>query len=442
MTNWITKYKPNNSNDIIGNSKSIYFLKNLLSSQNYDNPNLFITGPDGIGKKIITNILLKELNIKQINIDLNENNDIVNIDGTFFCINKKKKTETQKFLNNKAIVIDDINNLTPNGKKKLQNLQKENKKNKIVLIIIISNNQHKKVINDIKKNCIVINFVHPTQDDIYQLINKICKNENMKIEKYVHSKLIEYSQNDIRRLINILENLKFLIQNDTITNTFFDNYCNTIQKKAIDMGLHNTTFYLLNNYKNIKDTLMHYNTERKLLPVTIHENYLKYVSKMKITNKEQHNINTNISHCLSQGDKIESLIFSNQAWGFFGDMLGIYTCLMSSYFLNKQNVKSNMKKTDINFAYDINRASTEGKNKKIIYEISHLFNNKNINDYIHIVKILSCLIQKEQYEEVYKLMNEYKIDIKTLEKILKIDKINNTTFKLTTEQKREINKFF
>ena len=70
---WNYKYIPKKSSDIIGNIEQVNKIKLWLSNIKNNIPNnykgLYINGPNGIGKKTIINVLLKEYNFNIIEFD-------------------------------------------------------------------------------------------------------------------------------------------------------------------------------------------------------------------------------------------------------------------------------------------------------------------------------------------------------------------------------------
>ena len=78
MQNWLDKYKPTKLSEVLGDQTSIQaidkFIK-LFSKKNIDydnipNPNLIITGSNGIGKTLITDIVLRENGLEKVTADL------------------------------------------------------------------------------------------------------------------------------------------------------------------------------------------------------------------------------------------------------------------------------------------------------------------------------------------------------------------------------------
>ena len=186
---WINKYRYKSLNDIIGNKEQILKIKNwLININNYKSRAIIISGVHGIGKSLTIKLLLDELNYLSRTIYPNEIkdhrifddfNDYYNHQNSIyskinFVDDKKKKL---------VLIFEETENITLTSEKKyIMDIFKENNKFKAFPIIFISNNQHSKLLNDLKKNCEEIKFECPTFHELYQLINKICSQENIIIK--------------------------------------------------------------------------------------------------------------------------------------------------------------------------------------------------------------------------------------------------------------------
>ena len=150
---WLKKYKPTNTNEIIGNKEQINIIKKwLLNYKQETHHALVISGAHGIGKNLLITLILNELKYEIRNIystDL-KNKNIIN--ETIQSCNKTKNLYSN--FNNKkyAIIIDDTESITLTSEKdNLLELFKLNEQNKYFPLIFISNLQHSKLINNLKK---------------------------------------------------------------------------------------------------------------------------------------------------------------------------------------------------------------------------------------------------------------------------------------------------
>lgn len=443
---WINKYKPHKIDKIIGNVKQIETFKQWI--QKPTNSSIIISGNQGLGKTLTIKLILEEFNynIRIINPNeikdhrlLDDFNDYYNFVNSVYSKIKFNDYKSNKI----ALIFDETENITLTSEKKyIMDIFKNNNKMKSFPLIFISNNQHSKLLNDLKKSCKEILFTNPSNEELKQLIKSISFSEKIIWENdNLIDKLILFAQNDIRRLINLFQELSYHLKNGKITNSEMDEFIEKSREKNIDVGLFDSTERILNNYLDYETIIKLYESEKVLLPLMIHENYLK-----KILNKSKdswQNIIYNIvkvSDSLSRGDNIETSIYTDQNW-YLQNIHGFYTCLNTSFWINKNKSNYKIIKEDIKFSSDLNKTSLKNINRKNIINLSKIINNKSNNEILMLNKICNHLIQEGKENELIKILNGYNkdISIKEIELCLKIDK--TTEFNtLASKDKKRINK--
>ena len=454
---WINKYKPLDINQIIGNTEQIKKFKDwLMNLTQNKSQGIIISGNQGLGKTLTIKLILEQLNYIVRIINPNEIKDHRILDDFYdyynFVNSIYSKIQFNDMKSKKIVLIfDETENITLTSEKKyIMDIYKENNKNKSFPLIFISNNQHSKLLNDLKKSCMEIVFNCPSNDELRGLIKNISVKENIVWDNdKLINKLIELSQNDIRRLINIFQELSYhMIHSSTnnnikwqITDSIMNEFANKSREKNIDIGIFDSTGRILNNYLDYDTIMKLYESEKVLLPLMIHENYLK-----KILNKTKDswpNIIGNIvkiSDSLSRGDNIETSIYTDQNW-YLQNIHGFYTCLNTSYWINKKtNSHSNYKiePENIKFSSDLNKTSLKNINRKNIINLSKIVNNKTNVEILMLNKICNHLIQTNKEDELIKILNGYNKDItiKEVELCLKIDKTTEFNTLASKDKKR------
>lgn len=490
MENWLDKYKPNNLNDVIGDKTQIQKIKQFVqrfskvkfNPNTIPNPNLIITGTNGIGKTLITDLVLKEYGFEKVTADISTlsvarktkrkkriENKVISPNRTIKTYylslqNHKILSLNNEYVNTKvALVFDDVSNITNSKEKEaIKSLVKLNNKFKKFPIIIIANKKHSKTVNELKKmvtysikkinadgkkenikitNEIILNM--PNSYDLELFIKKICKQEGLNIikkksdEDDIYVEIISHTQYDIRRLINILEELKMIYEDADITLENFNKYRETSKTKDLDPGIYEATRMLLNRYTDMDNALALYGEERATIPLMVHENYPLNISQQypHISLEEQIDLIFDISKCISESDKIDGLIYSNQCWSL-QSVHGFYACVMPSYHINKLAGKK-CKMETYTYTQDYNKTSIKKINNKVIKKAqdNSLLKKVSIYDFLHIAYILKILFEKKEYETVAELMKPYKLTLKEIESIIKIDKIKKSKNALTGKQK-------
>jgi hypothetical protein len=250
------------------------------------------------------------------------------------------------------------------------------------------------------------------------------------------NKIIQFTQYDIRRLINVLQeyNYNFNTLNISDVNTFIERS----KMKDIDVGLYEASMSLINNKYDFEQMYKLYETDKVLIPLMLSENYYKKIlspkNKNSLNQQLEHIIE--ISNGLSIGDNIETSIYTDQNW-YLQNIHGFYTCYNTSYYTNMSDKM--LTKTDMKFSADLNKTSLKNINKKNITNLEKIINNKSIEEILLLCKITNYMVTNKNTKYIIDILKHYKkdIDIKDLELCLKIDKtIDFIT--LTTREKKEI----
>lgn len=457
VNTWIDKYKPKKISDLTTNMPAVKAIqlwlteydkyKNEVKSNKKPKKSIhkscmIITGNHGTGKTVAANIILTELGYTIINLNVNTLKNSTNIEDTISRL-LRQQNNILELLEDKtpkkyAILIDEMETISGAAEKTcIVALQRLNDQNWYCPIIFISNNQHNKFISDIKKASLEIKLWPPFDSDLEKILLKIANMEKIQIKhKSVANKIIVHSQYDIRRLIYTLEDIKNAYGNSVILPEIIEEYCSMSSKKDIDVDLYKATNELLYDYNSIDNCLRLFETEKVLLPLMIQQNYTGVVlANCKLEKKKQIAIGK-ISDLLSTGDVIENYIYGDQNWNM-EEIHGFYTCAATSYYLQENIPKKDIKKPKIVFATDLNKTSIKKINKKNIINADKCLANMNINDYIYLGKLIRHLISKNNIEECVKIMKNYNIKLEHIESVLKIDKIENYKNSLTAKQKTE-----
>ncbi len=439
------KYKATKLNDIIGNQKTIEYIKNWLD--NYEEVkdflksngllkksskgrkkklvnisekevefskrkgNLLVTGPHGCGKSSIISIILKENNYDVINLNMLDPKIKIDIDLIAKLSMKSYLNPDKKMV----LLIDELESvITLNDKVGVFNIIKDNNFNRWMPIIIITNNQHNKQLNETKKYSNEVKIFAPYISEINRWVQNICRNEKIWIEWDQINRFIEYCQSDMRKILIQLDELKINYGTSKINSTVFDNFMNIMKKKDLDFDLFKATEKMLTEYKNIDTCIELYETEKVLIPLMMHENYHKFIKPSKFTK---------VLDNLSTGDILENYIYGEQNWDLL-ELHGYISCVIPSYYVNKYT--NGVKKDTLVFAADLNRTSVKKMNKKNINKTNESINknsnenirNKSIDEFIYMGEIINKIneTKSSKNEETSNYVNN----------IIKINKLKNT----------------
>lgn len=450
-TKFYEKYVPTDVADIIGDPNiTTNIIKWLSNFRKEQYKCMIVIGPHGSGKSCRVNVALKKLNItpymfSTIKTKLME-------DPQRFMSQLASGTDIMSFMNGygakqSAIIIDEMDvELLAHEKKNLITLMKINNTNGYCPIIFVFDMKHNKLITTLKKSTKEIRIYEPSDMDMMKLLQRIITREKIVMEDCeVSNKIIEFSQHDFRRLCTTLCDLVndfgntqnyashrgTVVGSNMITMGMIDEYSSMMCEKNISFDLYRSCQMLLTDYKNVDDCMRLYQIEKVNIPLMVQYNYIHKIIQyqdMPITAQKL----KYITNALSFGDIVDNYIYGEQRWDLT-NVHGLFSCCIPSYHLNTLP-KTYTKKPE--YSIDMNKTSTKKSNKKHIMNASKIFDSTDPLDYIYIRKILYALVLNDQMTELVKIMKTYKITLKKLENLLKIDKNSPTKIVLTAKQKK------
>ena len=287
------RYRPKKIDDLIGNKKNISIAEKWLDDFKNLKPNtpkmLLISGPPGIGKTTFAKILLNEKGYSVIEYNASDvrSQKLVKENLGKIIDNKNIDKLTKQREGITGIIMDEIDGMSSGDRGGVSELisliapskgkgrKKKDYQDLIKIknpIICICNSCTEKKITDIKKVSLHLNFSKPNFYDLEKLYNKILDGEKFKIDDDYKSKIIYSCQNDVRRLTNILSEIKSYLKSDGNISGFIDNIIN----KDIDYGLYESVEKAICSYNNIDTNLRFYEVDKNLVGMMIHEIILIY----------------------------------------------------------------------------------------------------------------------------------------------------------------------
>ena len=367
--------------------------------------NLLISGSHGCGKSTIASLILKEYNYEVINLNTLDLKTKIDID-LMSKFEMNYKTENNKI---PMLLIDELESvITLNDKNGVFNIIKENNFKRWMPIIIITNNQHNKQLTEAKKFSNEVKIYPPYQNETVRWVSDICDNENINMSNQVINKFVEYCQNDMRKVLIQLDELKINYGSKTISVELLNSFMDIMKDKDLDFDLYKATNKILTDYKGIESSLELYETEKVLIPLMIFENYHKFVKK---------EVYPKILNNLSIGDILENYIYGEQNWDLL-ELHGIISCCIPSNLITKYS--NGIKNAKLEFAIDLNRTSVKKMNKKKIIKTNNSLNknlyknirNKSIDEFIYMGEIMDKIS-----EENKTLMDQNYLDIIKINKL-------------------------
>ncbi|MFT4303245.1 MAG: replication factor C small subunit [Candidatus Woesearchaeota archaeon] len=204
---WTEKYRPQNFDEMVGQNEIRKRIKAFIESKNM--PHLLFSGPAGVGKTTMSLIIAKQLfgnewkqNMLELNASDERGIDVVRI--------KVKDFARTKAIGNvpfKIIYLDECDALTKEAQQALRRTMENYTQ---TCRFILSCNYSSKIIDPIQSRCAVFKFKPIPKEEIFKILEKIEKSENIKLSENGKEALFIVSQGDCRKAENLLQSCAVL----------------------------------------------------------------------------------------------------------------------------------------------------------------------------------------------------------------------------------------
>jgi replication factor C subunit 3/5 len=254
---WIEKYRPKNLDEVKSHEQLITTLKNFI--HNRDLPHLLFYGPPGTGKTSIILSCAKELygnniDLMTLQINVSEERGIEIVRNKILQFVQSKSfifNENNKLF--KLVILDEADAMTPDAQAILRRIIEKYTVNARFCLIC---NYIKKINLALQSRCTIFRLSPIPDDIIKEKIKEISKKEKLKINKEAIESIIDKSNGDFRKIINILQTGSMITNN--ITEDMINKTLGFPSNKEIDI-MYNSLFNnsLNKSYKiitKIKDT--------------------------------------------------------------------------------------------------------------------------------------------------------------------------------------------
>ena len=207
---WTEKYRPTDFSEIRGQKEIVARVKAFVAQKNM--PHQLFAGPAGVGKSTLAIVVAKKLfgeqwhqNFLELNASDERGIDIVRVKVKDFA-----RTKAIGDFPFKIIFLDECDALTREAQ---QALRRTMENYTTTCRFILSCNYSSKIIDPIQSRCAVFRFKPLDNKDLHQIIERIAKDEHLKITDAAKEALIEISEGDCRRLENIMQSCTAMSKN-------------------------------------------------------------------------------------------------------------------------------------------------------------------------------------------------------------------------------------
>jgi len=252
---WVEKYRPNNFEDIISHVDVLNTLNNLIKNNKMQH--MIFYGPPGTGKTTTILACAKKLYGAHYNnmiLELNGSDDRgINVVRDQI----KKFSATDSRINNllsetnitkmKLVILDEADAMTSDAQFALRRvIEIYTSSTRFCLIC----NYLTKIIPALHSRCQIFRFQLIDEESNLNKLKIIIIDENINIRENVLKKIIEYSEGDMRKSLNVMQTLKMLYNEEEITLEMFNKTVYNLSDNDIKMLISYTSNSIIDMYNN------------------------------------------------------------------------------------------------------------------------------------------------------------------------------------------------
>ncbi|MEK6901727.1 MAG: replication factor C small subunit [Nanoarchaeota archaeon] len=201
-TIWTEKYRPSTFEEIKGQQEIVEKIKAFVHSGSM--PHLLFSGPAGVGKTTLSLVIAKQLfgeNWRENTLELNAS-DERGIDVIRVKVKDFARTKAMGNVPFKIIYLDESDALTKEAQQALRRTMENYTK---TCRFILSCNFSSKILDPIQSRCAVFRFKPLSEKEIFAVIEKVAKEEQLTVSAEAKKALYSVCEGDCRRLENIMQ---------------------------------------------------------------------------------------------------------------------------------------------------------------------------------------------------------------------------------------------
>lgn len=204
---WTEKYRPTTFDDIKGQKEIVEKVRAFVEFKNM--PHLLFSGPAGVGKTTLSLVIARQLfgehwreNTLELNASDERGIDVVRVKVKDFA-----RTKAIGDVPFKIIILDESDALTREAQQALRRTMENYTKTARFLLLA---NYSSKILDPIQSRCAVFRFKPLSKEEIFAVIDKIAKEEELLLSLETKEALFEVCDGDVRRLENIMQSCAVL----------------------------------------------------------------------------------------------------------------------------------------------------------------------------------------------------------------------------------------
>lgn len=276
---WTERYRPKTFKEIIGQEKIVARISSFVKQKNI--PNMLFSGSAGTGKTSLILVTSQELygenwreNILETNASMDRGINVVREQIKDFA-----RTGTIKGVPFKIAILDEADALTREAQQALRRIMEQYSHN--VRFCLLANFSSR-IIDPIQSRCAIFRFKPLEKEYIKSLIEKISKDEKLKVDSKAVDAISEISEGDLRRVVNLLQSSASISKN--ITESLIYEISSAAEPKELKQVL---DLALNKNFLRAKEQLLDVMLKHGLSGLDVIKQIQKEVWNLKIEDEKK-----------------------------------------------------------------------------------------------------------------------------------------------------------
>ncbi|KAG6614240.1 Replication factor C subunit 1 [Phytophthora cinnamomi] len=433
---WTDKYKPQTLDHMIGNielgrklktwlmdweamhvkgTKKIPFTTKL--SENRGAKTVLLSGPPGIGKTTIANLVARECGFECTELNASDTRskkmlqtglkDVLGTQALQFGVPTGKSKE-KMHLARRVIIMDEVDGMSGGDRGGTAELIQLIKKSKTPIICICNDRQSQKV-RSLANHSFDLRMRRPTKIQIGKRLMEIGLKEGLHIEKNAIEEAADRCGNDIRQLLTQMQRWRL-----TTTKITYADMVNPSSQHNKDESLRlnpfSATQQIFQRDLSFDARNEAYFVDYDLMPLMIQENYIQSIMNNRTSSDENLEAAMHASEFISESDLLNTYVRVEQRWDLLTKQaaMNVGACVYSAGFIGHPE-----------FSKWLGKNSSASKSKRLLSELSvrmrsHASGSREVIrlDYVPYMKeilLKKLLSGEENIEEVIELLDECEI---------------------------------